>query len=219
MTDASASFERLASSAVSCRHCFDVLGMSAALIDVAQPRYIGPDYWNTLLRVAIVCLNPGAGKSRLDKGNERFRDHIRRFRDGNGPLSVVLEHQEQDMPFWGKPQGRFEQFYFSSLGLSQKNVALANIAWCATAGDKYPPAMLSACFERFTNPLIQLLLPHVVLLSGSGTHRFATPLRRSPKSPRVITMLHYAHREGSKAEHQELVRVRKLLAELSKNVI
>ncbi|HEX8846243.1 MAG TPA: hypothetical protein VF791_16465 [Pyrinomonadaceae bacterium] len=85
------------------------------------------------------------------------------------------------------------------------------VAWCATQKNKYPSSMLSRCFSLYTLPLVELLAPDVVLLSGLDTHKFASAIQSQLPDARIITMLHFAHRKGYAAERTELDRVRNLI--------
>ena len=199
-------FEALTVRAVACRTCFHELSVDAALIDVAQPRWVGPEYVSARRRVAIVMLNPGSGESRTDDADDRFRQLMRAFADGSGSLDAVLHHEACYMVNWGR--GRFLPFYVDGLGLQLNAIAFANVAWCATRGNRYPGSMLTTCFERHTWKLLTILDPDVVLLSGSATHRFAKRTRRLLPDSHVVPMLHYAHRKGHSAEARELQRVR-----------
>ncbi|MEI7815514.1 MAG: hypothetical protein WCJ13_12105 [Coriobacteriia bacterium] len=199
-------FEALCSRAVGCRRCFDARSVAPSLIDIAQPRWVGPRYESAKRRVVVVMLNPGSGESRRDGADERSRQLIRAFADGSGSLDAVFEHQAADMPNWSR--GRLLRFYIDGLGLPLDEIAFANVAWCATRGNRYPGPMLTRCFERHTRELLTILDPDVVLLSGSATHRFAERTRGLLPDSRVVPMLHYAHREGRSAEARELQRVR-----------
>jgi hypothetical protein len=90
-------FEALTMRAVACRTCFHELAVDAPLIDVAQPRWVGPEYESAKRRIAIVMLNPGSGESRTDDADDRFRQLIRAFSDGSGSLDAVLRHEACDM--------------------------------------------------------------------------------------------------------------------------
>lgn len=61
-------------------------------------------------------------------------------------------------------------------------------------------------FFNYTNELISLLNPHIIILSGSSTHKFDLK-----SSSLIIKMLHYAHRGGKQKERIELNRVKKLI--------
>ncbi|MBE0429655.1 MAG: hypothetical protein IBX61_07255 [Thermoleophilia bacterium] len=201
-----AEFENLCGRAVACRSCFEEGLVAPSLIDLAQPRWVGPKYAAAERRVVAVMLNPGSGESRKDGANERFRKLIRDFANGSGSLDAVLGHQSRDMVNWNR--GRFLPFYTDGLGLRMEAIAFANVAWCGTRGNKYPVPMLEQCFARHTGELIEVLKPDIVLLSGSRTHRFAQQVRQLLPGCRVIPMLHYAHRKGRVAQIRELQRAR-----------
>ena len=210
-------FEALSAKAVKCRVCFERFDVKPALIDVAQPRWVGSKYWSTRPRIVIVMLNPGSGEARDGSADTRSLNSLKAFAQSRGSLSAVLQHQAADMPNWGrllrteegKPNGhQFTTFYLKGLNLKLEEIAFANVAWCATSGNKYPSGMLSTCFERHTQPLLKLLAPDAVLLSGSATHRFAASIRPDVPDAKVIPMMHYAHREGANVEATELARVR-----------
>lgn len=204
-------FEVLARSAVACNACFVDGRLQRPLVDIAQPRWVGPKYWGAPRKVCILALNPGGGSERHAQENGAFVAHLRAFRDTGQGLQAILDHQGRDTPNWGRVPGRFTRFYFDGLGLDPQEVALANIAWCATAGDKYPDWMLNNCFGRHTGPLLEHLNPDVVLLSGSKTHRFVQAVAALLPNSKVLPMLHYAHREPPARESAELERVRVFL--------
>jgi hypothetical protein len=192
-----------------CRWCFNNLNLTAPLIDIAQPRWVGQHYWKASPRVLVLMLNPGSGESRTDDADMHFCDLIHAFADGSLHLDDVFQHQAQDMPNWG--YGRFDRFYVTGLGLHLPDVAFGNIAWCPTKGNNYPVKMLRHCFSMHTASLTRILKPNIVLLSGSSTHRFREDVRRELPHAQVIKMLHYAHRKGRDAEQRELDRVRGLI--------
>jgi len=220
-------FENVISAAVTCRACFadvtfknkngELELIKPSLISVAQPRWVGSRYWASTPRIAIAMLNPGSGAGRSDAKDEDSPDKrslslIQSFASGAGLLSAVFDHQANDIPKWGG--GRFVSFYLAGLNLELKNVAFANVAWCATSNNCYPPAMLNRCFDKHTGTLLRALAPNIILLSGSGTHRFARRLRSIVTGAEVIPMFHYAHRESTEAERVELSRVKRLIDKL-----
>lgn len=224
-------FRAVTAAAVTCRACFADITfknkngepelIKPSLINIAQPRWVGPRYWASAPRIAIVMLNPGSGAGRSDAKDEESPDKrsltlIQSFAAGAGPLSAVFDHQAKDMPNWGG--GRFVSFYLAGLNLELNNVAFANIAWCATRNNCYPPAMLQRCFDKHTGTLLHALAPNILLLSGSGTHRFARRVGHLIPGASVIRMFHYAHRESADAESAELERVKKLIVEAQKVV-
>jgi hypothetical protein len=155
-------------------------------------------------------LNPGGGTSYSSLTNQRLTAVLDGFGKGQVAMREVFEQQELDMPNWGR-KGQFLPFYTKGLGLELESIAFGNIAWCATQGDKYPGPMLDRCFERHTSVLLQTLAPNTVLLSGSSAHRFQGRIQALLPGCSVVTMRHYAHRDGAAAEAQELERVRWLL--------
>jgi hypothetical protein len=204
-------FEDLCREAVRCRHCFGKdSNLTAATIDIAQPRWIGPDYWCSPRRILILMLNPGSGEARRDSADQEARRLIAAFRYGAGSLQEILKHQREDMPRWGRG-GRFLPFYTVRLGLSCNELAFANVAWCATLGNKYPRKMLNACYSRHTRRLLSILKPHVVLLSGGPVHKFKAEIENLLPSVHIYPMLNHAHRKKRNYESQEGMAVRRFL--------
>jgi hypothetical protein len=120
------------------------------------------------------------------------------------------------MPNWGR--GRFISFYLDGLQLRLSHVALANVAWCATSGNKYPESMLNTCFDLHTAKLLSALNPDLVLLSGSKTHNFAAQAHLAIPRAQIVPMLHHAHRKGRAAEVAELERVRNVIAQITRQL-
>lgn len=117
-----------------CHKCFEQHLVEASFIDVAQPRWIGPNYFSAAMRVVVVGLNPGAGNTpEKRKANGPYRQALYDYRDGMMGLSELFAFQRQDIPQWGTPAGRFVRFYMDGMGLELDNIALANIAWCSAA--------------------------------------------------------------------------------------
>ena len=198
----------LSRSAASCSECFNEGWVKRPFTDLAQPRWVGSRYWESPCRVVVLMLNPGQGKA-----NERARESMRllqEFRDGAVGLDDIFKFQKEGMKLWGRPQGRFLDYYCGKLGLDLEEIAFANVAWCATEGNKYPKRMLDCCFSRHTARLFDILEPGVVLASGATTHRYAADLLDIP----VIKLLHHAHRKGMAAEEKEVARVKKELKAL-----
>jgi hypothetical protein len=205
--------EKVCREAVPCRRCFEQNLVQAAHIDIAQPRWIGPQYFAASVRVLIVSLNPGAGNTpEKQRSNVPFRQVLHDYRDGRKTLRDLFEFQRQYIPRWGTPPGRFVRFYMDGLGLTLDEIALANIAWCADARNKWPGPMLSQCFRFHTGNLVAAIRPDVAILSGSGTHRYAPEIGGLVPTCRVVCTMHYAHREGKDAERTELQRVRNEIA-------
>jgi hypothetical protein len=206
-------FEELARIAVTCRRCFEAdAGLSPASVDIAQPRWVGPLYWRSSPRVLLLLLNPGGGGAAKREINLILAGKLHSFKDGKSDLGPVFEHYLQTIPRWGRPPGRFWSFYFDGLGLTLNSVALGNIAWCATSDNSYPQHMLERCFEAHTKPLLSVLDPNVVLLSGTTIHRYQRRISDLLPDAVVLPMLHFAHRKGKKAGKLELERVRAVIA-------
>lgn len=208
-----ASVDAISHAAVACSVCFESLPISRATVALAQPRWIGPGFWGSAPKVVICSLNPGSGASRNDSADLRLQGMLNRYSKDQLEIQSLFEHQRLDMPNWGR--GRFLKFYCAGLGLRLDRLAFINVAWCATRGNKYPREMLENCFHRHSLPMLQVLAPDVVLLSGSGTHRFSLAITEARPESTVISMMHYAHREGAAAESNELARIRELLHERS----
>jgi hypothetical protein len=204
-----AEVEELVRQAVTCNVCFESFDLNRTTVARAQPRWIGADYWHTRPRVAFLLLNPGSGESRSDRMDVRFNRLLEEYAAGARPLEDILAHEREDMPNWGR--GRFLQFYSSHLGLRLDRIAFLNMAWCATKNNAYPDAMLAECFARHTMPLLRILQPDLLLLSGSKTRPFQAEIAAALPAARVEPMLHYAHREGAAAEAAELQRVKLIL--------
>jgi hypothetical protein len=99
------------------------------------------------------------------------------------------------------------------------DIAFVNIAWCPTHQNGYPAKMLRRCFSLHTGPTIRRLDPSVLILSGSQSKAFREEIKGAcPRQVTIIETLHYAHREGSFAERQELLRVRSELSTVSRQV-
>jgi hypothetical protein len=202
-------FRSIVKRAVHCDDCFRGALLTRALIDRAQPRLIGSEYWGTRPRIVFLSINPGSGEGRHDRANTRMRDLIHCYAADNGALEDILEHQKRDFPNWGN--GKFSRF-LALAGLQPNKLAFANVAWCATKNDQYPPAMLRNCMQKHTSPLIKALAPDVVVLSGSAAHAFYTQVRQTVPNARIHCTLHYAHRKGRQASLDAASRLRKELS-------
>ena len=206
---------QLARAAVACNFCFETPGLSRPRVAHAQPRWIGADYWHSRPRTAFLLLNPGSGESRNDRADVKFNTLLEDFAAGTRSLDEVLAHQREDMHEWG--HGRFLRFYSAHLGLRLDRIAFLNVAWCATKSNVYPDSMLKECFGRHTLPLLRILQPDLLLLSGSKTRQFQAEIAVALPTARVEPMLHYAHREGTAADAAELQRVKLILQSASRS--
>lgn len=195
--------------AISCRSCFQELKLPPAAIDIAQPRWVGPQYWSSPKKIVAIMLNPGSGNFRNDASTQETLQVLHEYKNHKMTLADVFQSQFKDMPAWGR--GRFLSFFQSSLGLNLDTIAFMNLAWCATANNSYPKQMLSCCFERHGLKLLKKLSPDVVLLCGSNTHSFSGKVAQTIPQCQVIPVLHYAHREGSEREVAESDRIKPLI--------
>ena len=196
-----------------CRKCFDQGFAKPTSVDVAQPRWIAPGYLNSAVKVLIISLNPGAGNTpKKQRANGPFRQILHDYKDGRKPLQNLFAFQRKYILSWGTPSGRFVKFYMAGMGLDLDEVALANIAWCAAAKNKWSSQMFSQCFRKHTAKLIVAIRPDVIILSGSDTHRYASEINKLVPTCRVISTIHYAHRKGKEVERKELMQVKKIIA-------
>ena len=193
------SFDKICKSAVQCRDCFkdQYLKVKASYIDIAQPRYIGVNYFTAHPRILVLMINPAKG---VDPATLNL---LREYSSGKLNLVDLFEHQADAMRYWNKD---FEGFYFHKIGLIKEETAFANVAWCSTEDNKYPSRMLERCFRKHTKPLIDSLKPDLILLSGSTTYKFDRF-----KDIQTIKTLHYAHRKGHHAENAEMSRIREVI--------
>jgi hypothetical protein len=89
-------------------------------------------------------------------------------------------------------------------------ILFGNIALCATEGDKYPPKMLSRCWDRHTKSLLSYFAPSFVVLMGSSAvmDRYVALVAAALPNSLVTRVAHYAHRKGRAYEAAECERVR-----------
>ncbi|MCX7144014.1 MAG: RseA family anti-sigma factor [Proteobacteria bacterium] len=194
--------EGICRDAVRCNACFESGQLKRPYVNIAQPRYIGPGYWKAKKRIALAMLNPGAGEA--NAYDQEALKLIRAFRDG-APLAPVLEQAREAIPIWAG--GRYFEFV-KALGLDLDEIALLNIAWCATAGNKYPDEMLDACWQRHTAPLLNAILPNVIVLSGFAAHRYAAII-----NVKTVKVIHYANRGSIVARTQAIEAARREIEE------
>ena len=186
-TGLSDTMRSLAQTAMRCNACFDDGKLLRSFVDLPQPRYIGPAYWTSSPRIAWVMINPGAG---CDTPRERsWRGSLVNYRDGTGSLQAVFDEQRKHMPSWNDMLP-----FIARHGLDVDALALVNVAWCASAGNKYPVRMLDTCWDRHSDPWLQDLAPAVVILSGTRTYRYQAQIRALLPTAQVLTTFHYAHR-------------------------
>lgn len=194
--------------ATGCRVCFE--GDEAAeapTIDIAQPRWVGRDYWRSKPRVLLLMRNPASGDFREDTGDQRMRELLRAFRDGRLTLEAIFDQQIDDFKNWGL-RTSFYDYVTRSLELSFPRISVANIALCAIEGDKPPSIMLTRCFRLHTAALLRLLAPDLILLMGGAVQKFWQANLPENFNIRTFDVLAYAHRKGRGAEHAQLLRLK-----------
>jgi hypothetical protein len=192
--------------AIDCNACFeDGSRLKRSFIDVAQPRLIGKNYWTCPVKILVLMINPGQGRN--DDNHRQGATQIRALGSGQDLIEEIFQNQRKDLLNWGNFMG----FYEKLLGLRIDDLALANVAWCSTAGDQYPASMLKECFSRHTAPLVKVLAPDAILLSGSNIRQFGTKLKYVSPKARIVLTPHYANRESR--EYNEL-HARRICAEL-----
>jgi hypothetical protein len=125
-----------------------------------------------------------------------FRQVMYDYKDGRKTLRDLFAFQRQYIPRWGTPSGRFVRFYMDGIGLVLEEVALANIAWCADANNKWPGSMLSQCFQLLTRRLLIAVSPDIAILSGSGTHKYALEVERLVPGCKAVFTLHMHPEKG-----------------------
>jgi hypothetical protein len=102
--------------------------------------------------------------------------------------------------------GHFKTLYLDEFGLDLDEIALANIAWCATA-DGRESDLLRPCCDLNTARLLATLKPDVVLLAGKTDGRkFLKDVRAACPWAEVGLVLHCSylnrlHDEASKRQH------------------
>jgi hypothetical protein len=198
-------FREISLQAVQCAECFACGDLKRPLVDRAQPRWAGPGYADASPRIALMMLNPGGGEGRRDGADAAFRDLLNRFAAGENLLDQIMEHQRADIQNWG--QGRLLRF-LQLVGLNLDEIALINIAWCATAQNKYPAFMLQNCFQRHTLEALSALKPDVVILLGTKAQEYTKQIQKALPNATLIQTLHFAHRKPAPATEDTARQVR-----------
>jgi hypothetical protein len=213
-----ATVEPIFREAMRCNACFVHEGsrLQRSLVDIAQPRPIGENYWMSDFRIVLMLLNPGAGNVAQARPNQTFKQLLRAYADGSGSLEPVFQHQWNEMPDWGIPRGLFGRLYLDGYGLKLSEIAIANVAWCAELSNCYS-SMLERCFKKHTLPLLSILEPDAILLAGDETQIFASPIQEACRRVEVVRAMHYrafnflppaAKQDHLKAVREELDRIR-----------
>ncbi len=176
----------IAMGAIRCNACFETGHLTRSYVDLAQPRYLGPGYVNADPKMAWVMINPGAGSG--NSADQSWRSVLMAYRDGEASLDDVLTEHRGHLSSWNNLLS-----FLDKHGLDVDSIALVNIAWCASKGNKYPKKMLSRCWDRHTSSWLAALAPDIVYLSGSAAHPFEARIHSLLPASRVFTTFHYAH--------------------------
>jgi hypothetical protein len=200
--------DQLCRRAVTCRLCFEEGLARSAQVDLAQPRWVGPKYFEASPRVLLLLVNPGSGQGYAKVSNNEYLKHLRSYKANRISLGELFERQRADIPNWKE---KFVRFYIKGLGLALDGIAFANIAWCATADNSYPSKMLAKCFYRHTSDLIDILKPHILVASGGDTQEFLRRHATVPEGMEVHLLPHYANRKGRQHDAVELARVKEAI--------
>ncbi|MGO9420236.1 hypothetical protein [Roseiarcus sp.] len=175
-------FAEICRSAVDCDFCFKSGSLSRGFVALPQPRYVGPGYWSAPTRRLFVMINPGSGE-----GSEHDRallTDLESYKSGKIDLAEFFTRQLRCMEHWGG--GRFINF-FRRIGVSLKETAIINLAWCATATNEYPDHMLNNCFGLHGRRAIYALRPTMIVACGAK----AQQLGRASGLP-FVPAPHYA---------------------------
>jgi hypothetical protein len=196
--------------ALRCRVCFRDYNLRSGRIDIAQVKWVGPNYLASSTKLMVIMINPGSGESRADSADERLSMLLHRLQSDWSHLDDVFDHQRRDMRNWS--EGKFWSFFVDGLKLDLDKTAFANIAWCSTKGNEHPAQMLNTCFHRHTGRLIQILLPDVVLLSGKSAYGFEGRIKGVVPNARIVRGWHQSSRRSKVDIDKEIRRVRLELA-------
>lgn len=160
--------ERICAQAVCCNRCFPKMAVVRPSVNLAQPRYVGPNYWSSKERRLLLMINPGAGDEA--PSDQAMRRDLISYRDQTISLEQLFERQRAYFAEWGR--GKFLP-YVKSLGGPLASVALLNVAWCSTQGDKYPTARLQTSLDAYTKRAIEALQPTTIVACGDKVQAFA----------------------------------------------
>ena len=176
--------EEIYRAAIGCNVCFVEGRLKRSFIDVAQPRYVGTRYWSSARRLVFLSTNPGAGSG--DTFDQEMRSELYAFKMGTLSLEELLKFQRSHLASWAN--GKFAK-YFERIGIDIEEVALLNVAQCATMDNKYPPFLRTNCMERHTMKLIQVLQPNCLVACGKVAQHAVDKL-----DLKVVKAPHYAAR-------------------------
>ena len=174
-----------------------------------QPPWIGSDYFKQRTRILLIALNPGS-KSSGDYKLERKR-LLQKFKGGD---SQALRDYFSSPGTIGNAK---LLAMLSSTGLSLSNIAVANVALCATESNKYPRHFLKTCFSVHTSRWLKELKPTGVISMGNEAHRFKEQIDTALLPVRVsqYPALHFSSRFSNPRKQEDYRAIRNWLKELS----
>lgn len=180
----------LARESTQCRVCFERSPLlRPALVDLAQPPFVPPSYWDAKPRVLIIGQNPGAGANRNDGADDEMRRLLIDLRDGrDSAWDDYTAHCALDVPNWG-------QFlvYLRSLDLSPAHTTLGNVAMCAVqTDDQIDDILFHHCSARFLSRWVSALAPDVVILMGKRSREAKALVSTAAPQAKILESMHYA---------------------------
>jgi hypothetical protein len=99
---------------------------------------------------------------------------------------------------WGWPPGNFRKT-IENHNVSFDNIAVVNLAQCPVPNNRYRKSYLETCWCNFTQQLIEVLAPRLIVAQGKQAYGFLS--ERTGKSSNIIRGVHHASRE-CKAERE-----------------
>lgn len=189
-----------------CRVCFERSAqLRPALVDLAQPPFVPPGYWETQPRVLIIGQNPGAGASRTDGADDEMRRLLISLRDGrDSAWDDYTEHCVKDVRKWGQ-----YLIYLRALDLDSLGTALGNVAMCAVeTDDQVTDAIFTECSSRFLLRWVSTLAPDLVILMGKRAQAVRNIIAAAVPREAIRESMHYAvggsHRARLNAQLAEI---------------
>ncbi len=175
-------------SAECCNLCFQKtpgIRRPARGLQKPKPRWIGKDYWTKRPRIVFILIQPGSANDKPDSFHEREATAFSEFYR-NGCYDTVQNylHGRYFDQKSGDEKTKSLVWYEDIFGVNFEEIALVNMAWCATYNDLIASGsdkellhfMLKTCFENHTRSLVEALEPDAVILSGKGAFKPYLPV-------------------------------------------
>ena len=178
-------FKEICSSVLDCNLCFKSGSISRGFVKLPQPRYVGEGYWSARERRLFLMINPGSGGG--SDHDQALAADLEAYKIKEIDLTELFAQQRRYMDLWRG--GRFINF-FRKIGVDFNEVAILNLAWCATASNEYPDDMLKTCFDLHGRRAVRALDPSMIVACGDKAQRFAQALGLI-----FVPAPHYAARE------------------------